>query len=97
MFAITKIARDVRDTRATATFGLFFAVFELWNALCASTKTPPAILTRLSADLGKIMQMPEVDSKLKALAVKPFHGSLAQLDAFTQASFAKYGKVIRAD
>ena len=43
------------------------------------------------------MQMPEVDSKLKALAVKPFHGSLAQLDAFTQASFAKYGKVIRAD
>lgn len=75
MFAITKIARDARNTGATATFDLFFAVFKLWKALCAPAKTPPAIVARLSADLGKIMQMPEVDSKLKALAVKPSYGS----------------------
>ena len=42
------------------------------------------------------MQMPEVDSKLKALAVKPSYGSPEQLGAFTQAEFAKYGKIIKA-
>ena len=69
---------------------------EGWSALYAPAKTPPAIIARLSADLGKIMQMPEVDSKLKALAVKPSYGSPEQLGAFTQAEFTKYGKVIKA-
>lgn len=66
---------------------------EGWYALYAPAKTPPAIIARLSADLAKIMQMREVDSKLKALAVKPSYGFPEQLGAFTQANFANYGKV----
>jgi len=75
-----------------------FPGFEVqgWYALYAPAKTPPEIIARLSADLGKIMQMPEVDSKLKALAVKPSYGTPQELGTFTVAEFNKYGKVIKA-
>ncbi|WP_394790783.1 Bug family tripartite tricarboxylate transporter substrate binding protein [Rhodoferax sp.] len=66
-----------------------------WYALYAPAKTPPDIVARLSADLGKIMQMPDVDSKLKALAVKPAYGTPQELASFTQSEFIKYGKVIK--
>ncbi|MDB5847480.1 MAG: hypothetical protein JWP29_1232 [Rhodoferax sp.] len=74
-----------------------FPGFEVsgWYALYAPAKTPADIVARLSADLGKIMQMPDVDSKLKALAVKPAYGSPQELGAFTEAEFTKYGKVIK--
>jgi tripartite-type tricarboxylate transporter receptor subunit TctC len=67
-----------------------------WYALYAPAKTPADVLARLSSELGKVMQMAEVDSKLKALAVKPSYGSPQELAAFTQSEFAKYGKVIKA-
>ncbi|BDT67581.1 hypothetical protein os1_17580 [Comamonadaceae bacterium OS-1] len=66
-----------------------------WYALYVPAKTPADIVARLSADLGKVMAMPEVDSKLKALAVKPAYGSAQDLGTFTQTEFAKYGKVIK--
>ncbi len=67
-----------------------------WYALYAPAKTPPDVVARLSADLGKVMKMNEVDSKLRALAVKPSYGTSAELADFTQSEFAKYGKVIKA-
>jgi len=75
-----------------------FPGFEVsaWYALYAPAKTPPDVVARLSADLGKVMKMAEVDSKLKGLAVKPSYGSSAELAAFTQSEFTKYGKVIKA-
>jgi len=75
-----------------------FPGFEVqgWYALYAPAKTPPEIVARLSADLGKIMQMPDVDSKLKALAVKPSYGTPKDLGTFTVAEFNKYGAVIKA-
>lgn len=67
-----------------------------WYALYAPAKTPADVVARLSADLGKIMKMPDVESKLKGLAVKPSYGSPQELASFTQTEFAKYGKVIKA-
>jgi tripartite-type tricarboxylate transporter receptor subunit TctC len=67
-----------------------------WYALYAPAKTPADVLARLSAELAKVMKNPEVDAKLKALAVKPSDGGAAELAAFTQTEFAKYGKVIKA-
>lgn len=67
-----------------------------WYALYAPAKTPADVVARLSADLGKVMKMPEVDSKLRGLAVKPSYGPPQELAAFTQSEYAKYGKVIKA-
>lgn len=67
-----------------------------WYALYAPAKTPPEALARLSSDLGKVMKLPEVDEKLRALAVKPSYGSAAELGAYTKTELAKYGKVIKA-
>jgi tripartite-type tricarboxylate transporter receptor subunit TctC len=75
-----------------------FTGFEVsgWYALYAPAKTPPEVIARLSADLGKVMKMAEVDTKLKGLAVKPSYGSPQDLAAFTQSEFSKYGKVIKS-
>ncbi len=67
-----------------------------WYALYAQAKTPADVIARLSTDLGKVMKMPEVESKLRGLAVKPSYGSPQELAAFTQSEFTKYGKVIKA-
>jgi tripartite-type tricarboxylate transporter receptor subunit TctC len=67
-----------------------------WYALYAPAKLPADLQARLSGDLVKIMKMPDVDSKLKALAVKPVSGTPQELAVFTQSEFIKYGKVIKA-
>lgn len=67
-----------------------------WYALYAPAKTPADVVARLSADLGKVMSMPEVDTKLRGLAVKPSYGTPLELASFTQSEFSKFGKVIKA-
>jgi tripartite-type tricarboxylate transporter receptor subunit TctC len=67
-----------------------------WYALYAPAKTPPAVVAKLSRELGKVMKQPEVIEKLKGLAVKPSYDTPAQLASFTQAEYLKYGQVIKA-
>jgi tripartite-type tricarboxylate transporter receptor subunit TctC len=68
-----------------------------WYALYVPAKTPGPVIARLSKDLGLVMKMPEVDTKLRELGVTPSFGSPAALTEFTQAEFAKHGKVIKAN
>lgn len=67
-----------------------------WYALYAPAKTPAPVIARLSLELGKLMALPDVNEKLKGLAVKPAYGSPQELANWTQTEYAKYGKVIKA-
>jgi tripartite-type tricarboxylate transporter receptor subunit TctC len=72
-----------------------FAV-NAWYALYAPAQTPAPVIDRLSTELGKIMKMPDVIEKLKGFAVTPAYGTPKELASFTQAEYAKYGKVIKS-
>jgi tripartite-type tricarboxylate transporter receptor subunit TctC len=75
-----------------------FPNFEVnaWYALYAPARTPKEIVTRLNAELVKVLKLPEVVEKMQSLAVRTSPSTPQELGAFTQSEFTKYGGVISA-
>lgn len=67
-----------------------------WYALYAPARMPQPVVARLSAELGKLMALPDVQDKLRGFAVRPAYGSPQELGQFTQSEYAKYGQVIKS-
>ena len=67
-----------------------------WYALYAPAKTPKDITARLSADLQKVLKMPDVIEKLRGVGVTPASGDAAELVKFGPAEIDKYSKLIKA-
>lgn len=47
------------------------AVFDGWYGVAAPAATPPAVLSRLAAELAAVMALPEVRQKLQAASLEP--------------------------
>jgi tripartite-type tricarboxylate transporter receptor subunit TctC len=75
-----------------------FPGFEVlaWYALFAPRGTPEPIVARLDAELEKILQMPDVRSKMAELGAEPRYMSAAELTRFVAAESPKWGELIRA-
>jgi tripartite-type tricarboxylate transporter receptor subunit TctC len=41
---------------------------KLWSGIFAPAKTPPAVIKTLETELARIMQMPDVQERFKAMA-----------------------------
>ena len=67
-----------------------------WYALYAPAKTPKEITARLSAELQKVLKMPDVIEKLRGVGVTPGTGDPQELAKYGPAEFEKYGKLIKA-
>jgi tripartite-type tricarboxylate transporter receptor subunit TctC len=67
-----------------------------WNGVHVAAKTPPAIVARLSADLARIMHMPDVMAKAEAAGFEPVGSSRDEFEAFVKADIARSAKVIKA-
>jgi len=66
-----------------------------WYALYAPAKTPKPIVDRLSAELQKVLKMPEVIEKLRGVGVAPASGVASELAKYGPDEFAKYTKLIK--
>jgi tripartite-type tricarboxylate transporter receptor subunit TctC len=66
-----------------------------WGALLAPAGTPPEIVARLQAEVGRIMAMPDVRQKIEEMGALPGGGASADLDTFTRSEIRKWGKVIK--
>ena len=75
-----------------------FRGFEVlaWYALFAPRGTPEPIVARLDAELEKILQMPDVRSKMAELGAEPRYMSAAELTRFVAVESPKWGELIRA-
>ncbi len=75
-----------------------FPGFEVlaWYALFAPRGTPEPIVARLDAELEKILQMPDVRSKMAELGAEPRYMSAAEFTRFVAAESPKWGELIRA-
>jgi tripartite-type tricarboxylate transporter receptor subunit TctC len=69
---------------------------QLWSGWFVTATTPPAIATKLEATLRKAIADPDVNAKLKALAVKPGGGSSADFRKLIDADIENYVAVIKA-
>ena len=63
---------------------------DTWNALFAPAGTPKPVLARLSAEIGKILQMPDVRKKIEATGSVMQNISPAQLGKLTKDGFETY-------
>lgn len=68
---------------------------EVWSGMLAPAKTPPAIIARLNAELGKILAHPEMRARLAEFGLEPAGGTPAQFDRWIRTEIERWGKVIR--
>jgi tripartite-type tricarboxylate transporter receptor subunit TctC len=67
-----------------------------WNGLLAPAGTPPAIVTKLSREIGRHLSVPEFRDRMAKLGADPSPSTPEAFGAFIKAEAAKWHKVIRA-
>ena len=75
--------------------GLPALVLESWIGIFAPAKTPQPVIDRLRVAVGKIMQNPEVRSRLETAGVRPLTMTPAETERFVKAESEKWPQVIR--
>lgn len=66
-----------------------------WNGFFAPARTPRAIVVKLNAEIGKVLQQTDIRDKLAGEGAEIAGGSPEGLSAFIAADFAKWGRVIK--
>ena len=66
-----------------------------WIGLLAPAKTPKAIVDKLSAEVAKALQTPEIHDKLIEFGIDPVGGTPEQFDAFMRAESTRWAGVIK--
>ena len=67
----------------------------LWYGLLAPAATPAAIVTRLNAEVAKILQSAEVREKLAAQGAEPMPGTPQAFASFMREEMAKWAPVVK--
>ena len=66
-----------------------------WNGIFVPKATPPEIVTRLNAELVKVLRSADVGEQLVKLGAVPVGDSPEQFGAFVKAELARWGKIIK--
>jgi tripartite-type tricarboxylate transporter receptor subunit TctC len=67
----------------------------LWYGLLAPAATPAAIVTRLNAEVAKILQSADVREKLAAQGAEPMPGTPQAFASFMREEMAKWAPVVK--
>ena len=67
-----------------------------WQAIFVPTGTPAPIVTRLHDEIRKILQQPDMQTRLKGFGMEPADMTTAQVAAFQKAEVEKWAQVIKA-
>ena len=67
-----------------------------WYAVWLPAKTPEAIVSRLNAEIVRIVKLPEVRNRIIELGGVPIASTPAEMDAFQKAESARWAKVVKA-
>jgi len=69
--------------------------YESWIGVLAPAGTPQAILTKVSEDIAKVLEMPDVREKLLAQGSIPSPTTPAEFDAINKSDTERYGKILK--
>ena len=87
---------DLPEVPTIAEAGVAGYEATLWLCMLAPAGTPEAIVTRVSAEIGKALQEPEVLRQLRSAGIAPSYLGPQELGAFLRAEHEKWGRVVRA-
>jgi tripartite-type tricarboxylate transporter receptor subunit TctC len=94
--AVTSAARSpaLPDVPTVAESG--FPGFEAngWLGILVPNGTPPDVIAKLNAEIGKVMQSPEMKKQLLAQGVEARVSTPEQFGTFIKSESAKWGKII---
>ncbi len=68
----------------------------LWYGMFAPAAVPREIVSRLSRELVKALETPELRERLAALGVEPWPGTPEQLGELLRTEIARYGVIVRS-
>jgi tripartite-type tricarboxylate transporter receptor subunit TctC len=66
-----------------------------WFGMLAPAGTPREIVARVNAEIGKALQQPDVQEKLKGLGMQIVGGPPEQFGAFMRAEAGKWAKIVK--
>jgi tripartite-type tricarboxylate transporter receptor subunit TctC len=66
-----------------------------WYGMFATAGTPPDVLRRLQSELQRVLQLPDVQARLKGLGGEPAGMTPEQFGQFNQREFESFGALIR--
>jgi tripartite-type tricarboxylate transporter receptor subunit TctC len=66
-----------------------------WQGMLTTGGTPGAIVNKLSAEVGKILAMPDIRDKLIASGMEPFHSGPEKMAAQMKADYAENARIIK--
>lgn len=79
--SMTKRSAALPDVPTTIELGYADSDYVFWNGMLVPAQTPRPIVNRLHGEVGKVLALPDVQSKLKAQGVEPMPMTPQQIDA----------------
>jgi tripartite-type tricarboxylate transporter receptor subunit TctC len=67
-----------------------------WYSLVAPTGTPPAVLTKASAEVVKAVKEPQFGEQLKSLGIDLVGGTRSEFDTFRRNETKRVGEIVKA-
>lgn len=97
LLAVTSPRRfpGLEELPTLAEAGYPAVVSEAWNGLVANAATPPALVTRINADVNRVLQTPSIAARLRELGMAPGSGSPAAFRRLIDEEMKRWGPVIR--
>jgi tripartite-type tricarboxylate transporter receptor subunit TctC len=83
------------DLPTLAEAGVAGYVFDPWFGLLAPSKTPRPLLARLSAEVSRIVELPDVKERLRALGADPAPNAPEDFDGYIRTEVAKFQKIVK--
>jgi tripartite-type tricarboxylate transporter receptor subunit TctC len=95
--AVTTAARlpTLPELPTIAESGLAGYETTTWFGFVAPAKTPPAIVTRLNAEIVRVLALPDVRGQFEIQGIEILGGSPERFAEYIRAEIAKWAKVIR--
>ena len=84
------------DVPTTAELGFPKLMSSTWFALLAPRGTPPEIITKMNAEVNKILKDPAFQKKLADIGATPLGGTPKDLATHLASELDKWGTVIKA-
>jgi tripartite-type tricarboxylate transporter receptor subunit TctC len=83
------------DLPTVAEAGVSGYVFDPWFGLLAPAKTPRALVAKLSSEVARIVELPDVKERLRGLGADPAPTKPEEFDAYIAGEVAKFQKIVK--
>ena len=96
-FAVTTIKRSraADDIPTLAESGVPGYDANAWFGVFVPAGTPPAVINRLHAEISRILKIPEIRDRFRALGAEPAGTTPGEFAAFFRSEVAKWAKVVK--